>query len=380
MKILFITEYFPSSSKLNIRGGIEARIYLIAKELAKKHNISIICSREKNTKSFEEIDKINIFRVGSPRDYIQSGSVFSRMEFMISAFIEGRKIDFDIVEGQNFFSYLPAYMLSKVKRKPGISMYADTIKNNWLKYLGFFDGLVMEIFERILFLFKNKYFITISNHVKNKLIKSRINKEKIKVVYCGIDLKKYKFKDKKYPQKTICCVARLAKHKRIDDLLKAIKILKKHYPEIRCRLIGTGPEKSKLEKVVNELKIKKNVKFLGFLKNHKEVIREIKKSHLVCLPSLTEGFGIITIEAMACNVPYVNSDIPATREITKAGQGGLLFKPGDYRDLAEKIIYLLSNKKIYAEKAKQGKEFVQKYDIKNIADELERIYLNLVEK
>ena len=150
-------------------------------------------------------------------------------------------------------------------------------------------------------------------------------------------------------------VGRLVEYKRVDDLLGAIKIIKGHIPDIQCKVIGSGPQENKLKALAEEFGIADCVEFFGFVPARKDVIALMKRSHVFCLPSVVEGFGMVTIEAMAAGIPYVNSDIPATREITQGGMGGLLFEPLNSNDLAEKIARLLTNHLLYEEKVREGK-------------------------
>jgi glycosyltransferase involved in cell wall biosynthesis len=83
---------------------------------------------------------------------------------------------------------------------------------------------------------------------------------------------------------------------------------------------------------------------------------------------------------MAAGVPYVNSDIPPTREITDGGKGGILYKPKNERQLAEEIVKLLKNEKLYKSKVKEGKEFVKKYDWSEVVKQTGAIYKKSVQK
>jgi Glycosyltransferase len=99
----------------------------------------------------------------------------------------------------------------------------------------------------------------------------------------------------------------------------------------------------------------------------------MKKSHIFVLPSISEGFGMVILEAMAAGCPYVATDIPPIREITGGGMGGALCIPNDSKDLAEKIIYLLENKT-----NSDISRFMMRYDWPNISNSVERYYQQLI--
>ncbi|MBA7591654.1 hypothetical protein ES708_33814 [subsurface metagenome] len=73
-------------------------------------------------------------------------------------------------------------------------------------------------------------------------------------------------------------------------LIRAVSSVKNHIENIQCNIIGTGPELRKLEGLVQELDLKGNISFLGFIKRHEDVLKIIKKSHIFCFPSVVEGW------------------------------------------------------------------------------------------
>ena len=106
MKILFVSEFFPKSEECEIKGGAEARCFYIARELAKKHDVTVISSLEEGTKKRDKFADINVIRCGRKRKYSQGGNLFTRLSFMKQAFEIGSKLDVDLVEGYSFLSYL----------------------------------------------------------------------------------------------------------------------------------------------------------------------------------------------------------------------------------------------------------------------------------
>ena len=110
MKILFVTEYFPHDK---ITGGVEARAYHMSKQLTEDHEVKVICSRQSGQPERSERNGCEIHRVGSEHPYSAEGSFFTRLKFAKAAVEKGRELDFDIVDGQSFLSYLPAHIISQ---------------------------------------------------------------------------------------------------------------------------------------------------------------------------------------------------------------------------------------------------------------------------
>ena len=121
MKLLLLTEYFPTSAKGDISGGVEARIFYLSKELAKKHSVTVICSWKNGEERKQVINRVNVIRVGPNHPYTNKGNILSRLKFSKAAYQEAIKHSADIVEGTNFITYIPAY---KAARKIGAKAVA----------------------------------------------------------------------------------------------------------------------------------------------------------------------------------------------------------------------------------------------------------------
>lgn len=141
-------------------------------------------------------------------------------------------------------------------------------------------------------------------------------------------------------------VGRLSEEKGLDALVKAIKIIKDENKlnNFELRIAGDGPEKDKLVKMAKELGVKKNVRFLGFLKRDSYAWKEImQKSSFTVLPSKWYDNSPIAIsESMAFGTPVVVSGRGGTKEMISE-KCGLVFEAGDEKDLAEKIKFMLEN-------------------------------------
>jgi glycosyltransferase involved in cell wall biosynthesis len=378
MDILIVTEYFPSSENCNVKGGVESRAFHIAKNLAKNHNVHIITSWEAGLSQKDEFCGINIIRCGKQRKYSQCGSFTERLSFMNEAVKTGKKLNIDIVEGYNFITYPVAYNISKKLNIPRIATYHDVwLGGEWIKNVGFY-GIFGEILERYVLSKKWNKFIAVSKYTKEKLIKAGIKEKDIDVIYNGVDLEKYQNIKAHKDKNTICYVGRLVKYKKVDNLINSVNILKTNFSDIKLKIVGTGPEKENLEKIVKTMHLEDSVEFLGFVEKHEDVIKHIKSSTIFSLPSVVEGFGMVTIESVASETPYVNSAIPPTIEITENGKGGLLFEPENINDLSMKIKMLLENKELYFKKQMECLELSKEYDWNKLTHDVENIYLDIL--
>lgn len=373
-----ITEFFPTGSDLRFTGGVEARTYFVAKDLAKKHEVHVICTKDPNSKREENIHGIYVHRVGPTVEYLKAASIVTlvpRLKFIVEAIKTGIEIDPDIVDGGNFSGHLIAKEIANRNRIPCVYWYPDVFIGQWVKSSGIIAGPPGFLLEKFNLLRKADFFIAISNATKQKLIKNGIPEEKISVIYCGVEKTEFQKKND-LSENRIICISRLVKYKRVKDLIMAFYLLSKKMSNITLVIIGRGNQEDELKQLVSTLQIERRVIFKSNLKR-KELTEELQRSKILCLPSEIEGFGIVTIEAAALGKPYVVSDIPVLREITKDGKGGLIFKLGDVKDLQDKLESLLTIADLYNKKSQEALVLAKNYQWKDIANKTAELYQTL---
>ena len=135
---------------------------------------------------------------------------------------------------------------------------------------------------------------------------------------------------------TVGTVSRLAKQKDLNTLLKAISKNLKTYPDARLTLVGRGPERVRLEHAAKKLGIDGSITWVDFTHN---VYSEISTMDIFCLTSLYEGFGLVLLEAMQCQVPIVASRNSAIIEVLGEDYP-YFFETSDADDLALQITAL----------------------------------------
>jgi glycosyltransferase involved in cell wall biosynthesis len=382
MKIAMVTEYLAPKEKPHF-GGVDARTINLAKQLAKKNDVQIITSLIDGGKRIENYDGVEIHRIGKKRQFTQRGDFSQRLKFNSMIISEISKLQPDIVDGSGFVSYAGCYKGAKKIGVPAIATVHEIWRGTWTQNMGLINGFAGHFLEKHYLKYSFDGYISVSDFTKEKLIdQMKIPEEKIAVIYNGINLDLFKktFVDEKYPDPTIVTVCRLVSYKRVEDLIKAIKILKSDIPNIRLKIIGNGPQEEYLKTLSKELGIIDRIDFLGKISDTQDMIKILKKSHVFALPSITEGFGMVIIEALAASIPYVSSDIPPIREITNGGIGGFLCKTKNYKDLALKIKSLLTDESKRTNVMKNVSSHIEKFEWSNLALDLETYYIKLCER
>ncbi len=135
------------------------------------------------------------------------------------------------------------------------------------------------------------------------------------------------------PGLRVVYVGGLIPQKSVITLLEAHAIAQERGGEMACLIVGAGPTEPSLRAFVRERRLRR-VFFAG--QQAPDTIRGwIRSSHVLVLPSLAEGRGLVLVEAMAEGLPVVASDIPGPRELALPGRTGFLFPPGDAAALAD---------------------------------------------
>ncbi len=162
--------------------------------------------------------------------------------------------------------------------------------------------------------------------------------------------------------------------KGIDVLLNSLVVVTQR--NWRLKIVGEGDLRPQYEELARRLKIDKQVEFTGKLSGQ-ELIRAFQEADLFILPSINsnEAFGLVLIEAMACGVPVIASNLPGVRQVFSDHEQGLLVKPGSVEDLKNKLEYIFNNEKLRRIMALAARRLAEtKYDNNKIQDRLEALF------
>jgi glycosyltransferase involved in cell wall biosynthesis len=259
-----------------------------------------------------------------------------------------------------------------VKRTPIVITWHEVWGDYWYEYLGW-KGAFGKLIENVAS--KLGKSIAVSQKTANNL--ESIGKDKdICIIPNGIDIKRISEIVPHIDKCHVIFVGRLIKEKNVDILLKAVDYVRSELgdlEDIKCHIIGNGPEKDKLVKLVTDRRLDNNVTFFGFME-HDEVISRMKSSKLLVLPSSREGFGMVIIEAFACGVPVITTKCGrnAASELINKETGYVVDL--DIYKLSDAIYKLIINDDLQKCMSKSAMTIAQKYNWDNIVDNLNTIY------
>jgi glycosyltransferase involved in cell wall biosynthesis len=161
---------------------------------------------------------------------------------------------------------------------------------------------------------------------------------------------------------TVLCVARMYPRKNIRSLIGATRLLVDRGLALRVRIVGDGPERRELERVTHALDLTETVMFTGQIP-HTDLLTEFARAEVFCLPSLQEGFGIAFLEAMAAGQAVVAVWASSTPELIEDGVNGLLARPHDESDLADKLGLVLEDAALRKQMAAANRVKAMDYDL-----------------
>ncbi|MCS7143267.1 MAG: glycosyltransferase family 4 protein [Aigarchaeota archaeon] len=229
------------------------------------------------------------------------------------------------------------------------------------------DRVINVVGERVM---SRSDAITACSEWLAKRLRSRIGRE-ITGIPNPIDVERFsRIEEWNGQRKVVLSLARLDVVKGVDVLLRAATILKGRR-ELEFWVAGEGPLRGKLQSMIDRHDLRGRFKLLGHVDTVEDLISE---SYMLVLPSLYEPFGMPAAEGGAGSRPVVVSDTGGLREIVEDGVNGLLARPGDPRDLAEKIEYLLVEEGIAREMGRRGRALSRRFAPEVVAERFIEVY------
>ncbi len=164
--------------------------------------------------------------------------------------------------------------------------------------------------------------------------------------------------------------------KRVEDVVRVLAHVRKRMPA-RLILVGDGPTACTALQVALSLGVADSVQFTGVVE---EVEPVLQQADLLLLPSETESFGLVALEAMASGIPVIASDVGGIPEVVTHGEVGFLAPVGDVEKMGEHAVHLLSDRELYHRFSRAARQRAGSlFGYNKIVREYERIYAQVLE-
>lgn len=359
-----------------VKGGAEKRIYELGRRLAQKgHEVHVFGIKWWDGTDVIQYEGMVLHGVcGKMELYVQGRrSITEAMIFAIRLIPHLVREKFDLIDVSVFpyFSCFSAKLISILRRKPVIFTWHEVWGDYWYEYMGKpgYFGKIVEILVSKL----TSRSIAVSEMTKKGLESFGVSGKNVYIVHNGVDVKKIGSIQPSVHKCDIIFVGRLIREKNVDLLIEAMVQVKRSMPDVKCHIMGDGPEKERLAGLVADKGLSDNIRFLGFLE-HDEVMARMKSCKVLALPSVREGFGMVVIESFACSLPVVTvlHSRNAASELVDE-HTGLVIKP-DAFELAEAIRLLINDTSVREEKSISALNRSQDYDWDSIVRKLMVIY------
>ena len=348
-------------------GGVEKNLFIISNFLSKKLSDVVIITFDKrfNSKFNKQIKIINSIQK-IDKNYSKYFKYYKCLKILIS---EIKKKETLVLAFQaNIYCCLLSIIFNF-----NLITRSNSSPSGWSK--NFFKNLIFKFLLKI-----PKKVIVNSRDFKIEIDKKFKIKSKLIYNPLNIDTIKSKSKEKlslnffNNSRIKAINIARFTDQKDHLTLLKSIKYLVKKKLKIKLLIIGYGPNKNNILNYIKKNKLSKFVKIIKFQNNP---YKYIQKSNLFILSSLYEGLPNVLLEAMSLKKFVISSDCPTgPKEILKNGKYGILFNPGDKKDLSSKIMNYHNHKKKYDKIILKAYNSLDRFDFKTNCEK----YLNVIEE
>ena len=253
---------------------------------------------------------------------------------------------------------LAAFLLTLDRRAPfraGIihHLYSVSSVDGSYKHVMQAVGALERVFFRLMKLDK---IGVVNPTVKDILVKRGFRQDTIVVVGNGVNIDDYPFSENKTPH-SVLFIGSLRKLKRVESLIDAICLVKKHIPDVILHIVGDGPKREEIHEKIMALGVSDNVVMHGYT-TEKEKIDLLLSSAVYVSNSEFEGFGIPLVEAMATGTVPVVNDIASHRLIFQGEDVGYLVS--SVGEMSEKIVELLTNEPRRQQLAQDGRNLVER--------------------
>ena len=259
----------------------------------------------------------------------------------------------DVMHSHNFKADVYAYFALRRSRAPLVATCHNWIDSDPVVTLyGKIDRIVLRNFARV---------VAVSEQIAQRLAKSGVHQGNIRSVRNGIDLRPFQdappISDLKSDDRPLVgLVGRLGREKGVDVFINAAAVVLKTFPHARFVVIGEGPDRVALERLIHELKIADDVMLLGRRDDMASVYASLD---IMVSASRQEGLPMAILEGMASGLPLVATAVGEVPTAVLDGRTGIVVPPENTERLADAIAALLHDPEKRAQMGAAGRQLIR---------------------
>jgi 1,4-alpha-glucan branching enzyme len=204
--------------------------------------------------------------------------------------------------------------------------------------------------------------ICVSSDTRQRAVQVAGDSNRLQVIPNFIDQDSVNYRIESMPRPSSAClfVGSLLKIKGVDHLLAAVPEVLRIHPEASFTIVGDGPERERLEQVVDQLGIRSKVQYVGRV-DREAAAEWYQQAGLVVVPSMDEAQSIVVLEAFAHGLPVVASNVGGIPDVVKDGHNGLLIPPGDAAALAAGVCRFIDDRQLWNRCSFNARETAHRY-------------------
>lgn len=370
---------YPVSLKQPLLCGAQAQPFFQSRELVRRgHKVTVICRKGKGEPAHQIFDGVEIIRYQSCSHLMgdnQSASLSMHRFFLFNRLC--REGHFDVI-----LTMTPLALESNLAKgtRPPIIYINHGVAGSFTFNLGWnFHDLLRKIFIKFFSIPVHKKTLSFAGMIVGvcqddlDILHTRyhVPREKMTVIYNGIDTVHYRFSQKNSPSydqpfkgksPNILFVGRISKEKGLHYLIKSMPMVLNKYPQCLLIVVGNPSMPSyalQMKNMVNEMGLQSNIQF--FINLPEEELPYFYSLADVCsaYSSGYDPFPNTLLQAMSCGVPVISNDCPARRELVKHNHTGIMVPENNPQALAQAIIALLDDRKLRFAIGVKARSFVE---------------------
>ena len=361
---LLVINWFDRSHPL--WGGAEVYLHEIFRRLAARgHEVTLLCSTYRGGAPEAEDDGIHVMRRGRFWTFHLEVPWIYRRELAAQPW----NCVFEYTNKVPMLTplYVRAPLVAVAHHLWGGSIFCES-QPLVAAYVWAMERLLPAFYRRV-------PWIAVSESTRLDLARLGIPAAQVQVIHNGVDVPVSPCPSAPLP--VIAWIGRMKRYKRLDVLLRAMPAVLAQVPEARLELAGDGVEAPRLRALAVELGLTtEQVRFLGSVADA-ERAELLRRAAVLAQPSQKEGWGRTVLEAGACGVPAVASDVAGLRESVRHGDTGLLVPPGDPGALAAALSVLLQNGETRGQMGYAARAWAQRFSWEDAADATEQLVVTL---
>jgi len=353
-----------------LSGGAGRYIHEIFRRLTTRYSITVLAEGGPRNQSVEEIDGITyqhfpgaLHRILLPARYV------TRFAGKTDLLIDNS--DVGIPWLSPFYTRVPKILVT-------YQVAGDIFRHEFVWPV---SEIAVSLEPRIYSPSRNNRIVTCSPSTKSDLVSMGIQSERISVIRPGIDdsFKGFEPDGVKFDDPTIICISRFRRYKGLGYAVRTMKFVLEKFPTAKLIIVGNGDPRD-LKEEIARTDYQESIQILERAPNtwndEKKVL--LSRSHLLLIPSVREGYGIVVIEANACGIPAVGWSVPGVQDSIIDGTTGLHVPFGNIESLAESIMKVLSDSQGSAAMSKSAMDWARHHSWDNASKEFGRIIESVI--